>query len=109
MATGRKPGAASRMATLTRLLLLGWQSLVLLEAIRRGGGKPGLGRRNGWPVALTLFHVDPHLTVGDVTAGQRINPQRREDQSSTNDRDRQGRESPSRGGVTPVGLRPPYV
>jgi len=56
-------------APLARGPLLGWQARVVFDPVCGRGRKPGLGRRDDQRVCLTLSHENPHLTVGDVTAG----------------------------------------
>ena len=45
---------------------------VLLEAIGGGGAEPGLGGGDRGGVGVTELHVQPHLAVGDMAAGQRV-------------------------------------
>ena len=52
-------------------LLLGGQPRVLVDAVGGGGAEPGLGGGDRDGVGLTELHVQPHLAVGDVAAGQR--------------------------------------
>jgi hypothetical protein len=72
---GIGPASAARCSLLRR------QSAVFFKPVSGGGREAGFGRRNRRRVDLTLFHVNPHLVVGDVTARQRIGPPKREDQS----------------------------
>ena len=51
-------------------LLLRWQSPVLFDAIARGGAEPGARSRLSWPFLESVLHVEPHLMVVDVSAGQ---------------------------------------
>src|ERR1700737_2330511 len=63
---------------------------VLLKAIGSGSAEPGLCRGNRRRVVLAKTHVQPHLAVGDVAAGQAAVPHRREEPASyPADRDRQ--------------------
>ena len=48
--------------------------MVLLEAISRGGTDRRLRGRDRWAVCLSERHVKPHLVIGDVAAGQWIDP-----------------------------------
>src|SRR5439155_19327993 len=73
-----------------RCLLLRRQPGVLLDAIGGGGAEPGFGRGNRRRLGLAKTHVQPHLAVGDVAAGQATVPHRREEPASyPADRDRQ--------------------
>ena len=53
-----------------RGFLLRGHSKVVLEAIAAGGREPGLGGGNGRRLGLTETHIQPHLAIGDVAAGQ---------------------------------------
>ena len=78
------PSAAARRFLLRR------QPGILLDAIGGGGAEPGLGRGNGRRLGLAETHVQPHLAIGDVAAGQAAVPHRREEPASyPADRDRQ--------------------
>jgi hypothetical protein len=60
----------------------------------------------------TEGHVKPHLTVGDVSARQRIDPQREKADHSPNRRYRQKnalRANAAAAGAPPVELRSPFV
>jgi hypothetical protein len=57
-------------ATRTWCLLLRWQSPVLIDAITRGGAEPGARSRLSWSFLESVLHVEPHLMVVDVSAGQ---------------------------------------
>ncbi|HZC96838.1 MAG TPA: hypothetical protein VE267_12045, partial [Bradyrhizobium sp.] len=70
-----KPIAPSAAA---RRFLLRRQSPILFDAIRSRGAEPGFGRGNGRRLGLAETHVKPHLTVGDVAAGQAAVPHQRE-------------------------------
>jgi hypothetical protein len=61
-----------------RLGLLGRKPGVFLEAIGRGLAERRLRRRHRRPVRLSMLHVEPHLVIGDMAAGQRRDPPRRE-------------------------------
>ena len=92
------------------LLLLGWQGRVGLDPITRGLTDTRLRGGNGNGMGLSERHEYPHLLVSDMTA--------RHERSSLNGRsipiraghDRQTRPSGAKrwGGISPVGLRPPY-
>src|SRR5271163_4588599 len=89
--------------------------MVLLEAISRGGTDRRLRGRDRRAVCLSERHVKPHLVIGDVAAGQWMDPSMRRsihgaDRSRSHDDplleglSRQ----PFAGLASPVGLRPPY-
>ena len=97
MATGRRPGALFSNGTTSlsqtvgqriapsaaaRRFLLRRQSRILFDAIGGGGAEPGFGRGNGRRLGLAETHVQPHLAVGDVAAGQAAVPHRREEPAS---------------------------
>ena len=63
-------------AAATRRLLLGWQTWIVLDPIAGRGAEAGLGGGNGGVVGLSVTHVQPHLVVGDVEAGQALIPRR---------------------------------
>ena len=66
-------------APLARRFLLRRQSRILLDAVGGGGAEPGLGGGDDRGVGLTETHVQPHLVIGDVAAGQAAVPHRREE------------------------------
>src|SRR5258708_3377950 len=97
MATGRRPGTLLSKGTtsLSQTAASGslppapaWRSLlrrepeVLLNAIGGGGAEPGLGPRQRSPSRFGATHIQPHLAVGDVAAGQDAVPHRREEPAS---------------------------
>jgi hypothetical protein len=59
-----------------------WRSLlrrepgILFDAIGSGNAEPGLGRGNNRHLGLAETHVQPHLAIGDVAAGQAAVPHR---------------------------------
>src|SRR6202047_4652830 len=65
-----------------------WRSLlrrepgILFDAISSGNAEPGLGRGNNRRLGLAETHVQPHLAIGDVAAGQAAVPHRREEPAS---------------------------
>jgi hypothetical protein len=63
-------------------------------------------------MVATEVHVKPHLTIGDMSAGQRIGPLERENRSFTQPPippDVALWAHAAAAGVTQVGLRPPFV
>ena len=70
------PSAAARRFLLRR------QPGILFDAIGGGGAEPGLGCGNGRRLGLAETHIQPHLAVGDVAAGQAAVPHRREEPAS---------------------------
>src|SRR5207344_801686 len=75
------PNLSQRIATsaAARRFLLRRQPWILFDAIGGGGAEPGLGRGNGRRLGLAETHIQPHLAVGDVAAGQAAVPHRREE------------------------------
>lgn len=63
-------GQRVRPPPVPRRLPLRRQSWVLLDAIGAGGAEPGFGRGDNRRLGLAQTHVQPHLLVGDVAAGQ---------------------------------------
>jgi hypothetical protein len=59
----------------TRRLLPGWQARIVLDPVAAHRAEAGFGGRNGRLVGLSATHVQPHLVVGDVEAGQGLIPQ----------------------------------
>src|ERR1700682_126465 len=89
-----------------RLLLRG-QPRIILDAVAGCPAEAGLGGSNGGIFAMSVNHVQPHLVVGDVKAGQCLVPQNREGSSSWPGRSRPpGRPGPrgKRGPPGPAGL-----
>ena len=109
------PGKRVGTAAATRRLLLGRQPRIGFDPIGGGGAEPGLRGGDGGDVALTGLHVQPHLAVGDVAAGQVLILLRDEESDAAPSRsDRQTTSVPwgkraAGGSLTPVGLRPPSV
>src|SRR4029077_14833139 len=66
----------------TRRFLLRRQPRIILDAEAGCPAEPGLGGSNGGIFGLSVNHVQPHLVVGDVKAGQWLIPQFR-DESDT--------------------------
>ena len=58
----------------TRRLLLGWQARIILDSVAGRRAKAGFGGSNGSVVGLSATHVQPHLVVADVEAGQSLIP-----------------------------------
>src|SRR6185437_11374687 len=78
------PSAAARRFLLRR------QPGILFDAISSGNAEPGLGRGNTRRLGLAETHIQLHLAIGDVAAGQAAVPHRREELASyPADRDRQ--------------------
>ena len=59
----------------TRRLLLGRQERIILDPVAGRRAEAGFGGSNGSVVGLSGTHVQPHLVVGDVEAGQGLIPQ----------------------------------
>src|SRR5215472_6491223 len=78
------PNLSQRIATAaaTRRFLLRQQPRILFDTISGGGAEPGFGRGNGRRLGLAETHIQPHLAVGDVAAGQAAVPHRREEPAS---------------------------
>src|SRR5262245_23375364 len=53
-------------------LLLGWQPRISFDPIGGGSAEPGLRRSGGRGVGVARTHIQPHLTVVDVEAGQAL-------------------------------------
>ena len=86
------PNRCQRIAppAAARRFLLRRQSPILFDAIGSRGAEPGFGRGNGRRLGLAETHIQPHLTVGDVAAGQAAVPHQREEPASyPTGRDRQ--------------------
>src|SRR6202040_4470833 len=62
------PSAAARRSLLRR------QPRILFDTIGGRGAEPGFGRGNSRRLGLAETHVQPHLAVGDVAAGQAAVP-----------------------------------
>ena len=126
-ATGRSPGAASRIGRISlcqtsasgsgrrrsRRTFLCEETQVLLDPVGACRAETGFGSRDG-RVGLTKLHVQPHLAIGDVAAGKRRDPHRREETRSLPRPSRPPdgvfpQERAVANVVTPVGLRPPRV
>ena len=58
-----------------RRLLLRRQARIILDPVAGRRAEAGLGGGNGGVVGLSVTHVQPHLVVGDVEAGQVLIPQ----------------------------------
>ena len=59
----------------TQRLLLRWQARIILDPVAGRRAEAGFGGSNGSVVGLSGTHVQPHLVVGDVEAGQGLIPQ----------------------------------
>jgi len=68
-------GKRVRPSPATRCLLLGWQARIILDPVAGRRAEAGFGGSNGSVVGLSGTHVQPHLVVGDVEAGQGLIPQ----------------------------------
>jgi hypothetical protein len=109
------PNPSQRVMTtpLARRFPLRRQPRVLFDAIRGGDAEPGLGRGNDRRLGLTETHVQPHLVVGDVAAGQgrflrMKNPLPTRPAATASQRAPRGA-APFAGFATSLGLRPPVV
>jgi hypothetical protein len=78
------PNCSQRIApsAAVRRFLLRRQPRILFEAIGRSSAEPGLGCGNTRRLGLAKTHVQPHLAVGDVAAGQAAVPHRSEEPAS---------------------------
>src|SRR5690242_1569821 len=87
----------------------------LLDPVGGRGAEPGLGAGDGRGVGLSVSHVKPYLTVGDMAARQGWGPHWHEDLRSWPSPLRPPigirpyRDDADAATVTPVGLRPPSV
>jgi hypothetical protein len=63
----------------TRGFLLRWQPRIILNPIAGCPAEAGLGGSNGGILGVSVSHVQPHLVVGDVKAGQCLIPQFRDE------------------------------
>jgi hypothetical protein len=85
----RMPGAAFSMGTIslsqtpakrvgpaptTRCLLPGWRARIILDPVAGRCAEAGFGGSNGSVVGLSGTHVQPHLVVDDMEAGQGLIP-----------------------------------
>ena len=61
-------------APATRRLLLGWQTRIILDPVAGRRAEAGFGGSKGSVVGLSGTHVQPHLVVRDVEAGQGLIP-----------------------------------
>src|SRR6266478_5385026 len=71
-----------RTPAASRRFLLRRQPRITLDAVTGCPAEAGLGGSNGGIFAMSVNHVQPHLVVGDVKAGQSLIPQFR-DESDT--------------------------
>src|ERR1700693_5169532 len=71
-----------RTPAASRRFLLRRQPRIILDAVAGCPAEAGLGGSNGGIFAMSVNHVQPHLVVGDVKAGQYLIPQFR-DESDT--------------------------
>ena len=67
-------GKRIRPAALPRLLFIGWQSAILLEAISGRRTDRRLRRRDRRRICLSERHVEPHLVIGDMATRQWVDP-----------------------------------
>jgi hypothetical protein len=70
-------------ASFSTRLLLGWKSGVLFKPVGGGRAESGLRAGDGRRMGATQVHEKPHLTIGDMAAGQRIGPLERENRPFT--------------------------
>ncbi len=75
-------GQGVRPPSATWRFLLRGPPRIILNAVAGCPAEAGLGGRNGGIFALSVNHIQPHLVVGDVKAGQWLIPQFR-DESDT--------------------------
>jgi len=92
MATGRKPAVLRNSGTTSlshaapsgsgrrrpRGVFFWGQPGIVLEAVGARGCNPRLDGSNRRRLGLTETHIQPHLAIGDVAAGQGAVPQQRE-------------------------------
>ena len=129
MATGRRPGVlfSSGTTSLSQTAASGSRRRrsrgaffcdgsrgSCFDAIGGGGAEPGLGRGDDRRLGLAETHVQPHLAIGDVAAGQGRfligvkNPLPIRPAATASQRAPCGA-APFAGFATSVGLRPPSV
>src|ERR1019366_10029053 len=75
----------------------------VLDAVAACPAEAGLGGSNGGIFAMSVNHVQPHLVVGDVKAGQCLIPQFRDESDTWPGRSR----PPDRTTCAPTGKRAP--
>src|SRR5467141_4059290 len=63
-----------RTPAASRRFLLRWKPRIILDAVAGCPAEAGLGGSNGGIFAMSVNHVQPHLVVGDVKAGQISGP-----------------------------------
>ena len=99
-----------RPAPPARLLLLGRQGWIGLQPIARGPADAGFGGGHGGRMGLSERHEEPRLMVSDMTARHERSPACGGTISIRADHDRQTRPLGAKrgGGISPVGLCPPY-
>jgi hypothetical protein len=68
-------GKRVRPSPATQRLLLGWQARIILDPVAGRCAEARFGGSDGNVVGLSGTHVQPHLVVGDVNAGQGLIPQ----------------------------------
>src|SRR5271154_4621339 len=68
-----------RPPSATRRFLLRGQPRIILNAVAGCPAEAGLGGSNSGIFAMSVNHVQPHLVVGDVKAGQYLIPQFRDE------------------------------
>jgi hypothetical protein len=68
----RPPSATGRF-------LLRGEPRIILDPIAGSLAEAGLGGSNGGFLGMSVSHVQPHLVVGDVKAGQYLIPQFRDE------------------------------
>jgi len=75
-------GQRVRPPSATRRFLMRGQPWIILDAVASCPAEARLGGSNGGIFAMSVSHVQPHLVVGDVKAGQSLIPRFR-DESDT--------------------------
>jgi hypothetical protein len=63
--------------------LLGWKSWIFFKPVSDGRAESSFGGGDGRRMGATQVHEKPHLTIGDMSAGQRIGPLQRENRPLT--------------------------
>src|ERR1700738_601904 len=93
-----------RPPSATRRFLLRGQPRIILDAVAGCSAEAGLGGSNGGIFAKSVNHVQPHLVVGDVKAGQYLIPQFRDESDACPGRSRPPDRTDPLGKSAPLGL-----